>query len=441
MKIEKRKLEELKPAKYNPRKALAPDDAEYQKIKRSIEKFGYVDPIIINKDGTIIGGHQRHTVLSDMGMEDADVVVVDLNKKDEKALNIALNKISGEWDEAALRDLLIDLDHSDYDLSLTGFDASEIDELIELSGFSEVASDDNFDCVAAYEEPAIVKPGELWQLGNHRLMCGDATKAEDIAKLMGDDMLDLIITDPPYGIDYQQKTKRTNKCRVGKTNEEAIENDKMEEEALYSFLYSAFCNMERVMRKGAAIYVFHADLKGLTFRRAFGDAGLKLSEVLIWEKNKFSIGRSDYHYRHEPILYGWKEGAKHYFIDDRTQDTVLREDEADFTAMKKPELVQYIKDLIKQYTDQSTVIYEKMPMKNSIHPTMKPVELIGRLMKNSSKRGQKVGDFFGGSGSAIIAGEQLGRKVFSMELNPKYASVIVKRWQEFTGMEAVKVDG
>ncbi len=195
MNIEKRRLADLKPAEYNPRKALTPEDDEYQKIKRSIEQFGYVDPIIVNSDGTIIGGHQRHTVLSDLGYEDADVVVVDLNKQDEKALNVALNKISGEWDELALRDLLVELDLGDYDITLTGFSHQELDDLIELTDFDPEVTDDGYDSEAAYSESkkgeAIVKPGEVWRLGNHRLMCGDSTKPEDIQKLLGAEMMDL----------------------------------------------------------------------------------------------------------------------------------------------------------------------------------------------------------------------------------------------------------
>lgn len=444
MNIEKRSIKELKPAEYNPRKALSPEDAEYQKIKRSIETFGYIDPIIINKDGTIIGGHQRHTVLSDLGYIEVDVVVLDLSKEDEKALNVALNKISGEWDELKLRDLLVELDLGDYDISLTGFDNKELEDLIELTDFESEVTEDEFDSESAYSdsvsEGPLVKEGEVWQLGRHRLMCGDSTKISDVKKLMGAELMDLIITDPPYNVNYEEKAAALNEYRPNNNGAMEIENDTMGNEEFYSFLLQAYTNMEAYMRAGAAIYVFHADSEGLNFRKAFVDAGLKLSECLIWEKNNFVLGRQDYHWRHEPILYGWKEGAKHYFVNDRTQDTVILEDDVDFEAMKKPELIQFVKEMMHRYADQTSVIYEKKPMSSSLHPTMKPLELVGKLMKNSSRKGWNVGDLFGGSGSTLMAAEQLGRNAYVMEYSEHYASVIIKRWEDFTGQQAVRIE-
>lgn len=444
MNIEKRRLSDLKPAKYNPRKALTPEDDEYQKIKRSIEQFGYIDPIIINSDGTIIGGHQRHTVLSDLGYEDADVVVVDLNKQDEKALNVALNKISGEWDEVALKDLLVELDLGDYDITLTGFSHKELDDLIELTDFDPEVIDDGYDSEAAYSESKkgdpIVKPGEIWKLGRHRLMCGDSTKIEDIQRLMGAEMLDLVITDPPYNINYGEKQSYLESYRSNKNGKKPINGDVMEDDAFWGFLLAAFRNMKKRMRDGAVIYVFHPEVCGLSFRKAFLDAGFKLSEVLVWEKDVLTLSRSDYQWRHEPILYGWKEGAAHYFIKDRTQDTIFSGDGMDFDAMKKQELVQFCKDIVHQYEELSTVIYEKRQMNNSLHPTMKPLDLIARFMKNSSKKGWNIGDFFGGSGSTLVAAEQLGRNAFVCDVDEHYASVIVKRWEEFTGKKAEKVE-
>ena len=444
MRMEKRRLSELIPADYNPRKALTPEDEEYQKIKNSIEKFGYVDPIIINEDGTIIGGHQRRTVLLDLGFDEVEVIVVALEKNDEKALNVALNKISGEWDQKALKDLLVELDLSEYDFTLTGFSQKELDDLIELADFEAEVSEDGYDSEAAYSESketeSIVKPGEVWQLGNHRLMCGDSTKKADVHKLLGEERLDLVITDPPYNVNYEEKAAALNEYRPNNNGAMKIENDLMDKGSFYSFLLTAFQNMEQYMRDGAAVYVFHADREGLTFRQAFDDAGLRLSEVLIWEKNNFVLGRQDYQWRHEPILYGWKEGAGHYFVNDRTQDTVILEDDIDFDSMKKPELVAYIKDMLHKYADQTTVIFEKKPMSSNLHPTMKPLDLIAKFMKNSSKRGWNVGDFFGGSGSTLMAAEQLGRNAFLMEYHEHYASVIVKRWEEFTGRKAIRIE-
>lgn len=443
MDIQKRRITELKPAEYNPRKALTPEDAEWQKIKNSIDKFGYVDPIIVNKDGTIIGGHQRYNVLTALGYDEIDVVVLDLSKDDEKALNIAMNKISGEWDELKLKDLLLELDLGDYDISLTGFDNNDLEGLVELFEVEPEVTEDNYDAAQAYDDSVkngpVIKQGEVWQLGRHRLMCGNSTDMSDVKKLLGGEMLDLVITDPPYNVNYEEKAEALNEYRPNNNGAMKIENDLMGNDEFYSFLFKVYSNMYEYMRAGAAIYVFHADSEGLNFRKAFVDAGFKLSECLIWEKNNFVLGCCDYHWRHEPILYGWKEGAAHYFINDRTQDTILLEDDVDFEAMKKQDLIQYIKDMQNKYHDQTSVIYEKKPMSSSLHPTMKPLELVGKLMKNSSKKDWIVGDFFGGSGSTLMAAEQLGRTAYVMELDEHYASVIVDRWEEYTGKKAIRL--
>lgn len=444
LKTEKRKLKELVAADYNPRKALTPEDSEYQKIKRSIEEFGYVDPIIINEDGTIIGGHQRCTVLKDLGYEEADVVVVSLDKQREKALNIALNKITGEWDELKLKDLLLDLDLGDYDISLTGFEQEDLAELVDNLAVEPEAMDDDFDGEAVLED--IVEPktklGDVWKLGRHRLMCGDSTSQEDVATLMRGEMADLIITDPPYNVNYGDKAEMLDTyLQKGHRNNSRIKNDNMDNESFYSFMLQIYQSAYEFMRDGAAIYVFHAESTGHIFRQAFLDAGLKLAQCLIWEKNAFVLGRQDYQWRHEPCLYGWKEGAAHYFINDRTQDTVILEDDVDFEAMKKADLIAYIEDMHRKYKDQTSVIYENKPTRNDIHPTMKPVTLIGRLMSNSSKSGWNVLDLFGGSGSTLMAAEQLGRTAFLMELDEKFCDVIVKRWEEYTGQSAIRISG
>ena len=444
LKTEKRKLNELVAADYNPRKALTPEDSEYQKIKRSIEEFGYVDPIIINEDGTIIGGHQRCTVLKDLGYEEVDVVVVSLDKQREKALNIALNKITGEWDELKLKDLLLDLDLGDYDISLTGFEQEDLAELVDNLAVEPEAMDDDFDGEAVLED--IVEPktklGDVWKLGRHRLMCGDSTSQEDVATLMKGETADLIITDPPYNVNYGDKADMLDTyLQKGHRNNSRIKNDNMDNESFYSFMLQIYQSAYEFMREGAAIYVFHAESTGHIFRQAFLDAGLKLAQCLIWEKNAFVLGRQDYQWRHEPCLYGWKEGAAHYFINDRTQDTVILEDDVDFEAMKKADLIAYIEDMHRKYKDQTSVIYENKPTRNDIHPTMKPVTLIGRLMSNSSKSGWNVLDLFGGSGSTLMAAEQLGRTAFLMELDEKFCDVIVKRWEEYTGQSAIRISG
>lgn len=434
-------LADLHPAEYNPRVELKPGDPEYERIKRSIETFTYVDPIIINKDGTIIGGHQRYNVLLDLGYESADVVVVDKTKAEEKALNVALNKITGEWDEEKLYELLIELDLSDIDMQLSGFTADELDSL-RVKFDMEEAQDDGFDeeeALAQVSEP-VTRRGDIWRLGRHRLMCGDSTSGEDVAALMDGQMADLVVTDPPYNVNYEDKAEALEEYLDNSTGSRAsshIMNDNMDSAHFYEFLLAAYRAGAGAMREGAAIYVFHADSNGHLFRDAFMESGLKLAQCLIWEKNSFVLGRQDYHWRHEPILYGWKEGAAHYFIDDRTQDTVILEDDVDFGSMKKAELVAYLEGLRKNYRERTSVLYEKKPTRNDIHPTMKPVSLVGRLITNSSKPGWNVLDLFGGSGSTLMAAEQLGRIAYIMELDEAYCDVIIKRWEEYTGEKAV----
>jgi len=412
MRFEKWKLNNLKPAEYNPRKTLQPGDPEYQKILCSIQKFGYVDPVIINQDGTIIGGRQRYTVLQDMGYDEVEVVVVDLNKQDEKALNIALNKISGEWDPEKLKELLQELNLGEFDITVTGFDLGDLEQLIEDLEIEPAAFEDNFDSDRSYEEieDPVSRRGDIWILGRHRLMCGDATSAEDLEFLMDGKEAQLVITDPPYNVNYGDKVEFLDKFResnVSRDNSQ-IKNDCMSDLEFYQFLLDAFRNLHGCMKLGAAIYVFHADGKGLEFRQAYQDAGLKLAQCLIWEKNAFVLGRQDYQWRHEPCLYGWKEGAAHYFVDDRTQDTIL---------------------------------FENRPMKSPLHPTMKPVELFGRLISNSSKTGWNVLDVFGGSGTTLIAAEQLQRTAYLMELDERSCDVIVRRWEELTGLKATHQAG
>lgn len=404
--LQEMNLADLHPAEYNPRVALKPGDPEYERIKRSIETFTYVDPIIVNRDGTIIGGHQRYNVLLDLGYETADVVVVDKTKEEEKALNVALNKITGEWDEEKLYELLIELDLSDIDVQLSGFSLDELDNL-RVKFDIEEAQDDDFDegeALSGAKEPT-TKKGDVWRLGRHRLMCGDSTSADDVSALMGGELADLIVTDPPYNVNYGEKAEMLEEYlgQEGARANSDILNDNMDSAKFYEFLLAAFRNAHAAMRDGAAIYVFHAESTGHIFREAFIAAGLKLAQCLIWEKNTFTLGRQDYQWRHEPILYGWKEGAAHYFINDRTQDTIL---------------------------------FEQKPSRNDIHPTMKPVPLVGKLITNSSKPDWNVLDLFGGSGSTLIAAEQLNRSAYVMEMDEAYCDVIIKRWEDYTGQTA-----
>lgn len=393
MNIQKIRIEKLKPADYNPRKDLKPEDEEYQKIKKSITEFGCVEPIIVNTDMTVIGGHQRLKVLKELGYEELECVILDLDKNKEKALNIALNKITGEWDNDKLEELLAELNETDIDMNTTGFSFDEVDNILkDITGSKE----DNFDIDSAYEEikEPITKPGDIWILGNHRLMCGDSTQKENVLRLMNKQEADMILTDPPYNVDYEGKTVDALK----------IANDNMNQTEFYNFLLDSFRNMFEVTKCGSSIYVFHADTEGLNFRNAFNAVGFKLAQCLIWVKNTFVMGRQDYQWRHEPILYGWKEGAGHYFIDSRNQSTVLEFDK---------------------------------PSRNAEHPTMKPIDLLVYLIKNSSKESDLILDLFGGSGSTLIAAEQVKRICYTMELDPKYCDVIIKRWELLTGKKAI----
>ena len=279
MQIEKLKTELLIPADYNPRKDLKPGDPEYDKLKRSIEQFGYVEPVIWNKTtGRVVGGHQRLKVLLDMGITEIECVVIEMDEDKEKALNIALNKISGDWDKDKLALLIADLQGADFDVSLTGFEPAELDDLFKDS-LKDSIHDDDFDVDAELQKPAVTKPGDVWKLGRHRLVCGDSTKSDTFTVLMDGKLANLVVTDPPYNVNYEGS--------AGK-----IKNDNMGNEAFYTFLLSAFQNTELAMAKDASIYVFHADTEGLNFRKAFSDAGFYLSGTCIWKKQSLVLGRS-----------------------------------------------------------------------------------------------------------------------------------------------------
>lgn len=449
MELRKVQLSELKPAAYNPRVPLKPGDPEYEALALSIERNGYIEPIVVNSDLTIISGHQRRTVMMDLGRTEAEVIVVDIKDPErEKAANIALNKITGRWDEKALYDLLIDLEQAGADLAETGFSTDDLQELFTNIDLETQANDDGYDAGRAIAEkeaagPPRTKYGDIWELGEHRLMCGDAADFSDVSLLMAGAEADLIITDPPYNVDYEAKDKSLESAYKRNTTRKVNEiiGDRMDDDEFYNFLFRVFSNYCDIAKAGAAVYVFHADIEGLTFRQAFDASGFALKQVLIWEKNQFVIGRQDYHWRHEPILYGWKEGAAHYFIDDRHQDTVIIKDDIDFSAMKKQDLVAYIEKIRSDLAARTSVQYEKKPAKSDMHPTMKPVALVGRFIQNSSRHRENVVDLFAGSGTTLIAAEQLHRVAYLMELNPVYCDVIIDRWEDFTGRKARQVRG
>ena len=380
-------VDELRPAAYNPRKKLKAGDKEYEKIKNSILEFGYVEPIIVNYDMTVIGGHQRLTVLKDLGYTEVQCVEVHIEDENKvKALNIALNKITGVWNEQLLADLIVDLQTANFNTDFTGFEAPEIEQLFSKVHNKDIKEDD-FDVEAELQKPTMSQAGDVWLLGRHRLVCGDSTLPETYTKLMEGKKANLVLTDPPYNVNVEET--------AGK-----IKNDNMSDEDFYKFLFAMFVNVEQNMESDASIYVFHADSKGLTFRQAFHDAGFYLSGCCIWKKNALVLGRSPYQWQHEPCLFGWKLGGKHQWYSDRKQTTIWEYDR---------------------------------PKSSKEHPTMKPVALMAYPIQNSCMSNCIVLDPFLGSGSTLIAFEETNRICYGIELDEKFADVIVHRYIEKVG--------
>lgn len=381
MQIVYKTIDELKPYKRNPRN----NDGAVDAVAASIKEFGFKVPIVIDTDGEIIAGHTRLKAAQKLGLAEVPCIIADDLTPDQiKAFQLADNKTAelAEWDFEFLQ---LELDEIKLDMSDFGFDTTpEPGEPYEDNYKPEPPADPK------------TKPGELFKLGNHYLLCGDATSAASYARLTGGGLLDLILTDPPYNVDYEGKTKDKLK----------IENDKKDDASFFEFLSDAFENAAEALKPGGVWYIFHADSEGENFRRAAREKLGKVRQCLVWNKNTIVLGRQDYQWKHEPCLYGWKDGAAHYFVDDRTQATVINEDK---------------------------------PARSAEHPTMKPVKLLARLIRNSTRPGEKVLDPFGGSGSTLIACEQLGRICYTMELDPRYCDVIIDRWETLTGQKAVKI--
>ena len=360
---------------------------QINKLRSSLREFGFINPVIIDRDFNVIAGHGRIMAAKEEGINEVPCVFVDyLTEAQKKAYILAANRMAMDagWDEELLKVEIEALQAEDFDLSLTGFDESE------LAGFFDTADDakdDDFDVDAELEKPPVTKSGDLWLLGNHRLLCGDSTKEENYTLLMNGKKANLVVTDPPYNVNYQGT--------AGK-----IKNDNLENDKFYQFLFDAFTCMEKAMANDASIYVFHADTEGLNFRKAFADAGFYLSGTCIWKKQSLVLGRSPYQWQHEPCLFGWKKNGKHRWYSDRKQTTIWEFDK---------------------------------PKKNGDHPTMKPVPLIAYPIKNSSMSNCIVLDPFGGSGSTLIACEQTNRICHTIELDEKYCDVIVKRYIEQAG--------
>ena len=384
--IENMKLNEIIQYENNPRN----NDSAVDKVAESIKEFGFKVPIIVDKDNIIIAGHTRYKAAIKLGLEIVPVIKADdLTEQQVKAFRIMDNKSSefATWNYEALLKEMESLKLDDYNLDLTGFDLSELEQLEDKYDPKEIKEDDDFNVEEQLEniEEPISKRGDIWLLGNNRLLCGDSTLKEDVEILMNGLKANLVFTDPPYNVNYEGAT----------ADKLTIANDNMSQNEFYEFLSKVFNNYYENMEEGASIYVCHADSEGENFRRTFRESGLKLAQCIIWVKNAFVIGRQDYQWKHEPILYGWKEGKAHYFVDDRTQDTVWE--------IPKPN-------------------------RNLEHPTMKPLTLCARAIKNSSNPNELVVDLFGGSGSTLMAATELNRMCYTMELDEKYVDVIVLRY-------------
>lgn len=379
MEIVNKNIEEIKMYENNPRN----NDGAVEYVANSIKEFGFKVPIVLDKNNVIVAGHTRYKAAKLLKITEIPCIIADdLSDEQVKAFRLIDNKAAelASWDIDLLN---LELENiKDIDMELFNF---------EISNILDNVVDDEYE-VELPEDPK-TKNGNIYKLGNHYLMCGDSTNPDDVKKLMNNQLADLIVTDPPYNVNYEGKTNNNLK----------IMNDNMEDNQFYSFLESAFINLYESIKDGGSIYVFNADTEGLNFRKAMMSSGFKLAECLVWVKNAFVMGRQDYHWKHEPVLYGWKPGASHYFINDRSQSTVLEFDK---------------------------------PIRNEEHPTMKPIDLIAYLINNSSKKDEIVLDLFGGSGTTMIACEQTNRKAFIMELDPRYCDVIVDRWEKFTNQKA-----
>lgn len=358
------------------------------KLRSSLREFGFVNPIIIDKDFNVIAGHGRLMAAKEEGINEVPCVFADfLTEAQKKAYILADNRMAMDagWDEELLKIEMEELQNLGYDLGYTGFDEKELADLFGID--DEEVEDDDFDLTAALEKASFVEKGDVWFVGKHRLMCGDATSSEDVSKLMEDKKANLILTDPPYNVAFKSSDGLT------------IQNDSMENNDFYNFLYSSFKNMADHLEKGGAAYIFHADTEGLNFRKAFIDAGFHLAGCCIWVKDSLVLGRSDYQWQHEPVLYGFMQNGKHPWYSDRKQTTIWNFDK---------------------------------PKKNSNHPTSKPLDLLAYPIKNSTQANAIVIDTFGGSGSTLMACEQMNRICYTMELDEKYASVILRRYVEDT---------
>jgi len=400
-------------------------DDQVALIASSIKEFGFVNPVIIDEQGGIIAGHGRIMAAKKLGIEEVPTVLIDYMSDDQKkAYILADNRMALDagWDDELLAIELGILQEAGYDLGLTGFNADELSEIFDTEPKEGETDDEE---TPEIPETATNKPGDIWILGNHRIMCGDSTSIDDAEKLMGGTKADMVWTDPPYNVNYEGQDGMT------------IENDHMDSGAFQQFLLDAFTSAHAITKAGRPIYVAYAEGEVTNFRNGLINAGFLVKQTLVWVKNSMVLGRQDYQWQHEAILYGWKEGEAHKWYGAFDKKTVI-DDDINITKLDKKQLVQIINEY--RNGNNSTVIREAKPTSNDMHPTMKPVSLIQRMIQNSSREEDIILDLFGGSGSTLIASEKLNRHARLMELDGKYADVIVERWQNFTGQQATHAE-
>lgn len=430
---------DVRPYEDNPRR----NDGAVQAVAASLREFGWKQPIVVDADGTIVVGHTRYKAALALGMTEVPVVVAsDLTPEQCAAYRLADNRVGemAEWDAELLAQELDGL--TGFDMEQFGFDDSDLqmpeafEEPVSLDEVREVEPDDS--------APDRVKVGELWRMGDHVLLCGDATSADDVKRLIeaGGGSADMLLTDPPYNVALGQHYRPSELKQLHRRQDGlCIENDKWDDDkAFVEFLVRAFSSALDAMSPGAAFYVWYASTQSANFLEAARRAGMTIRQSLVWAKNTFALGRQDYQWRHEPCLYGWKDGAAHYFFDSRTETTVMEDAKPDPKKMTKAELVEFAQSVLTEKRATTVLEFDK-PTRSEEHPTMKPVKLFAHLVRNSSRPGDLVLDPFAGSGTTVISCEQLKRRAAVMELDPHYASVIVERWERLTGKTAVRAHG
>ena len=438
MQIIDKKLTDLKPYANNPRHNAKAVPA----VKESILKFGFKVPLVIDKNNVIVCGHTRFYASKEIGLETVPCIVADdLTDEQINAFRLVDNRTSefADWNFDKLAEELSDL--QDFDFEPFAFDdlmaGLELD--YNLNQNDKEAVEDNYEEEIPVE--AKTKLGDSYRLGRHYLLCGDATNRKDVEKLTNGHEMDLCITDPPYNVSYEEKNKHLDKLRKGaERSNNQIKNDKQSNVDFSNFLFKFYQEMLFSLKKGGAYYIFHPQAEEINFRMALIKAGGSVRQQLIWVKNHFVLGFNDYHYKHEPILYGWKDGAAHYFTKQRGKTNIIEQDKIDINKLKKEELQSLLKQFINEEEKTSVLNFDK-PRVSKLHPTMKPVKLFAELIENSSLPNDNIIDFFGGSGTSLIACEQLNRNAFIMELDPAYCDVIIDRYENFTGKKAEKING